>query len=111
MYLPRLLRDQGLLEAISDGTTHLMWQEETFAYAEGLDEKTGRHLGLKAEDPCLAKLSGLLVKSAAADFQMIQDKLQEQGNGTVVPVIPGTHVPPTQQGIFDKPVEKVQRNI
>jgi len=80
-----------------------MWREETFAYAEGLDEKTGRYLGLTGGDPCVAKLSGLLVKSVAADAQMTQDKLKEQGIGTIVPVIPGSFVPPTQLRIFNGP--------
>ena len=81
LYLPRLLRESVLLEAISDGTTHLMWREETFAYADGVDEKTGRYLGLKGGDPSLARLSGLLVKSAAADAQMAQDSQRDQGKG------------------------------
>jgi len=103
LYLPRLLNEQVLREAISSGTNHLMWREETFAYAEGLDEKTGRYLGLTGGDPCVAKLSGLLVKSVAADAQMTQDKLKEQGIGTIVPVIPGSFVPPTQLRIFNGP--------
>ena len=103
LYLPRLLKDQVLLEAISNGTSHLMWRDETFAYAEGVEEKTGRFVGLKGGDPCIARLSGFLVKSDAADLQMTQDRAREQGNGTQVPVIPGTHVPPTQPGIFEMP--------
>lgn len=108
LYLPRLLSPQVLLDAVMDGTSHLMWREETFAYAEGIDEKSGRYLGMKAGDPSLPKISGFLVKSEAADLQLTQDKAREQGGGGAsLPVIPGTHVPPQQPGIFDTPTSTV----
>ena len=103
LYLPRILNAQVLLDAIGDGTTHMLWRDETFAYSEGVDEKTGRYLGLKAGDPCLAKIGGFLVRSQAADLQMTQDRSREQGPGTPVPIIPGTPVPPTQPRIFGQP--------
>src|SRR5437764_236522 len=48
LYLPRL-RDSGVLvEAIRDGIASLMWNPETFAYAERFDEATSRYEGLRA---------------------------------------------------------------
>jgi hypothetical protein len=76
-----------------------------------LDEKTGRYLGLKGGDPCLAKLSGLLVKSAAADLQMTQDKLKEQGKDqggtdTVDGGGGGSEKPPEQDDPTKKPEDR-----
>ena len=39
LYLPRLRDEQVLLAAIQEGVASLMWQRETFAYAEGWDEQ------------------------------------------------------------------------
>lgn len=46
-YLPRL-RDPGVLaSAIEDGLGLLTWSGETYAYADGYDEKVGRYQGLR----------------------------------------------------------------
>jgi predicted AAA+ superfamily ATPase len=104
LYLPRLLNAQVLLDAIGDGTSHLLWRDETFAYADGIDEKTGRYLGLKAGDRCLPKIGGFLAKCQVADLQMSQDRAREQGPGMPVSIIPGTPANPTQPRIFNDPV-------
>ena len=45
-YLPRL-RDRAVLErTVADGPRQLLWESEGFAVADGLDESTGRYLGL-----------------------------------------------------------------
>ena len=47
LYLPRLKDENVLIEAIREGLGSLMWQSETFAYAEGWDEGCKRCNGLK----------------------------------------------------------------
>src|SRR4029077_11993903 len=47
LYLPRLRDEQVLLAAIQEGVASLMWQGETFAYAEAWDEQKGRYKGLR----------------------------------------------------------------
>ena len=73
LYLPRLKSPAVLAAAIRDGVSLMTWAEETFAYADSYDEKTGRYLGLRAgqnvpvPDSCE---SGLVVRPEAALRQM-----------------------------------------
>jgi hypothetical protein len=46
-YLPRLRDSSVLINAIREGAGLLMWQNESFAFAEKSDEATGRYLGLR----------------------------------------------------------------
>src|SRR5260370_17037505 len=48
VYLPRLKNTEVLLEAIRDGLRSLVWESETFAYADSWDAERTRYLGLKA---------------------------------------------------------------
>jgi len=72
LYLPRLARPEVLVQALREGVALLTWQAETFAYAEGYDEASGRYRGLRAgqavsltaEDP------GLIVKPEVARRQL-----------------------------------------
>ncbi len=73
LYLPRL-RDTGVLvEAIRSGLSLLTWAQDSFAYAESVDEAAGRYRGLQTgrqlwvdgESPI-----GLLVKPEAAQRQL-----------------------------------------
>ena len=48
LYLPRLAETKVLLDAINDGLTLLTWEDETFAYADGFDEATGKYRGLRS---------------------------------------------------------------
>ena len=48
LYLPRLSRSEVLVQAIRDGMALLTWSTETFAFAEGFDEVTGRYRGLRS---------------------------------------------------------------
>src|SRR5208337_1319573 len=72
LYLPRLRDEQVLLAAIQEGVASLMWQGETFAYAEGWDEQRQRYLGLRAGQSMRVVVDdrSLLVKPdvAAAQF-------------------------------------------
>ncbi|MCX7604494.1 MAG: hypothetical protein N2036_10510, partial [Bryobacteraceae bacterium] len=72
LYLPRLRNKDVLVGAIQDGLALLTWEQETFAYADSYDEKTGRYRGLRAGAQAggAAIESGLLVRPEAAARQM-----------------------------------------
>jgi len=72
LYLPRLAGPEVLIQAIRDGVALLTWQAETFAYAEGHDEGTGRYPGLRGGQvvSLSAEGAGLLVKPDVARRQM-----------------------------------------
>lgn len=71
LYLPRL-RDAGvLLAAVSDGVALMTWRDDGFAYADAVDETSGRFVGLRAgAHVTLADPVGLLVRPDIADAQM-----------------------------------------
>ncbi len=73
VYLPRLKSTDLLLDAIRDGVQSLVWDQETFAYADGWDETKQRYLGLKAGLHMNPVLNALLVKSEAAASQIAAD--------------------------------------
>ena len=72
LYLPRLAETRVLLDAINDGLTLLTWEDETFAYADGFDEATGKYRGLRSGQRVHVTEadSGLVVKSEAARRQL-----------------------------------------
>ena len=72
LYLPRLAETESALDAINDGLTLLTWEDETFAYADGFDEATGKYRGLRhAQRVHITDAdSGLVVKSEAARRQL-----------------------------------------
>ena len=47
IYLPRLRESEVLLGAIQDGLSLLLWERESFAYADGFDEANHRYRGLR----------------------------------------------------------------
>ena len=61
------------MTAIRDGVQSLVWEQETFAYADGWDETKQRYLGLKAGLQMNPVLNALLVKSEAAAAQIAAD--------------------------------------
>jgi hypothetical protein len=72
-YLPRLKNPGVLVGAIRDGAGLLMWEEQSFAFADGLDEATGRYRGLRGgQHVSLADEDspGLLVKGGVARAQL-----------------------------------------
>jgi hypothetical protein len=71
LYLPRLKTPQVLLLAIQDGVSAMLWEDETFAWAEGWEANRQRYLGLKTGEQVQVSLEGnyLLVKSEAAEHQ------------------------------------------
>jgi uncharacterized protein len=82
-YLPRLASFDVLAAAISDGTSKLDWQAETFAYADGHDGS--RWVGLATTQHVIARPSGYLVAPDAASHQIEtetrQAKEEQDPNG------------------------------
>lgn len=73
LYLPRLSDPAVLIGAIRDGLGLLMWNQESFAYADSFDEVAGRYRGLRGGQ--LVPIShdsmpGLLVKPEVAKIQL-----------------------------------------
>lgn len=95
LYLPRLKDSEVLVEAATDGVSLLTWNPETFAYADGWDEKKERYLGLRAAQTISVSLEGkaLLVKPEVAAEQIEADKTLTE------PVTNGKTATITQGGI------------
>jgi predicted AAA+ superfamily ATPase len=89
VYLPRLKNTDVLLNAISEGLQSLIWQQETFAYADSWDTEHTRYVGLKAGQHMSVAFNNhaVLVKPEVATLQMAAD---------AVPVMPAA---PTQPAI------------
>jgi predicted AAA+ superfamily ATPase len=82
IYLPRVSQPAVLIQAIRDGLGLLTWNPETFAYADGFDEVSGRYSGLRcgqvvqlSED----NLTGLLVRPGVAERQREAEKPTSAG--------------------------------
>ncbi len=72
LYLYRLKEPVVLLGAIRDGLGLLLWNQDSFAYADSLDEAAGRYRGLRCGqlvNLSAENLSGLLVKAEVARKQ------------------------------------------
>jgi len=72
-YLPRLKNPAVLLAAIQDGLGLLLWQQDSFAYADSYDETSGRYRGLRCGRLVSisdANLSGMLVRPEPAYKQL-----------------------------------------
>lgn len=68
-YLSRLRDPEVLVAAIQDGLGLMLWKEESFAYADGYDEATGRYRGLRCgqrPDSIQWSGEGLLVRPDVA---------------------------------------------
>lgn len=85
LYLPRLAGPDVLIRAVQDGVSLLMWQTDTFAYAESYDAAEGRYKGLRGgkDIGLFAGEIGLLVKPDVARRQMeAEAPLPEGSSGT-----------------------------
>jgi len=80
LYLPRLSDDSVLAEAIRDGLSRLMWQSETFAYADHWDEQKRKYVGLQTGPDVRVTLDerSLIVNPEVALSQM-QAEREHQG--------------------------------
>lgn len=76
IYLPRLKDPDVLVEAAKDGVSLLTWNPETFAYADGWDEKKERYIGIRTAQWLNITLDqkGLVVKPEIAAAQIAADK-------------------------------------
>ena len=72
LYLPRQQSPDVLIAAIRDGLSRLTWQSDTFAYADGWDEKAKRYIGLQSGTSVrvIADGQSMLVKAEVAKAQM-----------------------------------------
>jgi hypothetical protein len=73
LYLPRLKESSVLVGAVREGVSLLTWEQDTFAFADNLDETGGRYRGLRGgQGIALADTDtpGLLVKPGVARRQL-----------------------------------------
>ena len=85
LYLPRLQGEEVLIDAIQDGLRKLLWQTETFAYAESWDEGKCRYIGLVAGQDARVLNSGesvLVMPDVAAAQMEAEREVPETGDGT-----------------------------
>lgn len=97
-YLPRLTGPGVLVEAIRKGLGLLLWNHESFAYADSYDEVEGRYRGLRAGQHVNVTdddLTGLLVNPEAALRQLEQEKPLTAPDEGVGGAIAGAHEPTT----------------
>ncbi|RRH89513.1 ATP-binding protein [Mesorhizobium tamadayense] len=76
LYLPRIKDSQVLAAAVQDGLSLLLWQSESFAYADSFDEAAERYRGLRGGQQVVASvdsLGGVLVKPDVALRQQAAD--------------------------------------
>ena len=79
LYLPRLRDASVLVGAITDGVALITWRQDGFAYADDVDEGSGRFVGLRAgEGIVLADPIGLLVRPDAAEAQFETERADGQ---------------------------------
>jgi predicted AAA+ superfamily ATPase len=111
LYLPRLKNPEVLLNAVMDGLVLTSWQQDSFAFADSYDEKTGRFRGLisgRSRRLTDANVPGVLVKAEAALRQIEADKTPApvligapgSGDTTVEPPLPPSPPPPTKPKRF-----------
>jgi len=106
LYLPRLVNQQTLVDAINQGLRSLTWQSDGFAYAEAYDTEKDRYLGLK--DPTNASVvinsDSVLVKPEVAIAQLESDapKQSDSTGGTPTTPFPvGGDTPGSPGGVED----------
>lgn len=95
LYLPRLRDENVLFAAIQEGVASLMWQSETFAYAESWDEQKKRFQGLRAATTIrvIADDRAVLVKPDIAAAQLAAEQRAAAAGPTVAGTAPGSSVP------------------
>jgi predicted AAA+ superfamily ATPase len=96
-YLPRLTDPKVLAAAVKDGLGLLLWNHESFAYADSFDEAAGRYRGLRCGQQVAVSLEsndGLLVKSDVAIKQQKADTLAAATAGAAGNAAQTTTAPP-----------------
>ncbi len=85
LYLPRLSDPAVLLGAISDGLGLMLWQQESFAFADSFDEAESRYRGLRGGERISlvdAHAPEMLVKPDVARRQLDAERPQPTDGGT-----------------------------
>ncbi len=101
VYLPRLRDQEVLLTTVENGSGTTTWQSEGFAVAVGIDESTGRYLGLAAgSHPGPLTPTALVVRP---DFAVGQQEAEEE-QSTVEPSRPfgGVGGPDSETAALDE---------
>jgi hypothetical protein len=91
LYLPRLHSPEVLLGAVRDGVSLLSWEQDSFAFADSLDEDAGRYRGLRAGVHVMVSdtdSKALVVTPGAARRQFDAEKPVPTGPDAI-PVPPG----------------------
>ena len=85
LYLPRLRSPSLILHAIEQGIGMLSWKQDSFAYAEGYDEKEKRYRGLVAGQThsIIVDDETLLVKPDVAERQLEEERKTRVSAGEV----------------------------
>jgi hypothetical protein len=111
LYLPRLKNENVLLDAIRSGVSSLQWESETFAYAEGFDETTGKYRGLVAGKNAriVVDSESLLVKPEVALKQIEAETEHSTGGKEVVSGGEGTKPEIPVGGPHEKEEKTVKR--
>ena len=105
LYLPRLRDPDVLVAAVREGVSRLTWEADTFAYAQGKDEESGRYRALDAGKAVNIQSEGgtLLVKPDVAARQIREEAARREtsavpGGETTFPGQPGEAVFPPDSG-------------
>jgi len=94
-YLPRLKDPSVLFASVQNGLGALLWQQETFAYADSFDEAAQRYRGLRCGGQVMLAADspdGVLVKPEAALRQQADD-------ASTAPAVPGPGARPDGIGM------------
>ncbi|MDI6712184.1 MAG: Swt1 family HEPN domain-containing protein [Anaerosomatales bacterium] len=96
VYLPRVRDIDVVLHAVQDGVASLNWSNETFGYAEALDETSGEYRGIHAGESTSVLASGYVVKPEVVARAATPKEVSLPGTAPVV----------TEPSIFDAGSDK-----
>lgn len=110
LYLPRLRDRAVLVGAIESGIADTAWQQDTFAYAQGFDEESGRYRGLVAGFGATVLIDGasVVVKPDVAQRQIENETTAEPATA---PGTPGEDQPPEPGEDSSEQPEKIVRRF
>jgi len=100
-YLPRLKGPEVLVGAVRDGLGLLLWNHESFAYADNFDEEAGRYRGLRTGEIVALSaesLTGILVQPDVAVKQQKAETSPAPGTPTGATAETGAAAPTGQTG-------------
>ena len=92
LYLPRVSDPKVLLNAISDGSTLLTWEQDAYAFADSFDDEAKRYRGLRGGKVVSlpdTDAPGLLVKPDIARRQLDAERAQPPNGGEGAGAGPG----------------------